>query len=97
MPFLGCAAYYFVGATLTREPDSPFGRIVGDLLVQFPSASGNGRRRRIPFEIDNGRHLGGMNHLQLLNHPAVYEQLHAWLTRGATVAPCDDAVRIEGA
>jgi len=97
VPFLSTAAYYFVGATLTRDVDSPFGRIVGDLLVQFPSASGNGRGRRIPFEIDNGCHLGGLNHFQLLNHPAVYEQLHAWLTRGATVAPCGDAVRIEGA
>jgi len=23
--------------------------------------------------------VGGLNHFQLLNHPAVYEQLHAWL------------------
>jgi putative serine esterase DUF676 len=79
VPFLPTATYYFVGATLTREPDSRLGSLVGDLLVQFPSASGNGPRRRIPFEIDNGRHIGGLNHLQLLNHPAVYEQLRQWL------------------
>jgi pimeloyl-ACP methyl ester carboxylesterase len=82
VPFLTSATYYFIGATLARKPGSPLGRLVGDLLVQFPSASGGGRRRRIPFDIDNGRHLGGLNHFQLLNHPAVYEQLQAWLRRG---------------
>jgi hypothetical protein len=81
VPFLDCATYCFVGATLTRDPDSPLGRIVGDLLVQYPSASGQGRRRRIPFELENGRHLGGAHHLALLNHPAVYEQLREWLRR----------------
>src|SRR4051794_22378389 len=81
VPFLDCAAYYFVGATLARDAETPFGRIVGDLLVQFPSASGHGRRRRIPFEIENGCHVGGINHFQLLNHPAIYEQLREWLTR----------------
>ena len=79
VPFLPTAAYYFIGATLTREPDSRLGSIVGDLLVQFPSASGNGPKRRIPFEIDKGFHVGGLNHLQLLNHPAVYDQLRTWL------------------
>jgi hypothetical protein len=83
VPFLPTATYYFVGATLSREADSPLGRVVGDLLVQFPSASGNGPTRRIPFEVDNGRHLGGLNHFQLLNHPAVYEQMRDWLAREA--------------
>ena len=79
VPFLPNAAYYFIGATLTRESDSRLGSLVGDLLVQFPSASGSGPKRRLPFEIDNGRHLGGLNHFQLLNHPAVYEQIRTWL------------------
>jgi hypothetical protein len=48
--------------------------------VRRPSASGSGRTRRVPFEIDNGRHLTGMNHFHLLNHPAVYEQLRDWLS-----------------
>jgi len=80
VPFLPSANYYFVGATLTRDPDHPAARVVGDLLVQFASASGNGPRRRIPFEVDNGCHVGGINHFQLLNHPAVYEQLRRWLS-----------------
>jgi pimeloyl-ACP methyl ester carboxylesterase len=79
VPFLEGAAYYFIGATLTRRKES----VVGDLLVQFPSASGdNGKKRRIPFEVDNGMHLPGANHIQLLNHPAVYEQLVSWLRVG---------------
>src|SRR5947208_2800691 len=79
VPFLPGATYYFIGATLTRDAGDPVSSVVGDLLVRFPSASGRGRRRRIPFALEHGRHVGGLNHFQLLNHPAVYEQLHAWL------------------
>jgi len=79
VPFLPTANYYFVGATLARDPDSTAGRLAGDLMVQFASASGNGPKRRIPFEVDKGVHVGGIHHLQLLNHPVVYEQLHRWL------------------
>jgi pimeloyl-ACP methyl ester carboxylesterase len=80
VPFLETATYYFIGATLSRGQDGVLGRVVGDLLVRYPSASGSGRRRRIPFEIDKGLHLGGATHFDLLGHPAVYEQLRTWLT-----------------
>ena len=80
-PFLPSATYYYVGATVAREKDSPLGRVIGDALVQFPSASGDGPLRKLAFEIDHGLHLGGVNHLQLLNHPRVYEQLLGWLRR----------------
>jgi hypothetical protein len=76
VPFLPNATYCFVAATLRP----PLGTLVGDLLVMRGSASGSGRTRRIPFEIDNGRHLDGLNHFQLLNHPSVYEQIRAWLS-----------------
>lgn len=79
VPFLDCASYYFIGATVSRTATNPLGALVGDLLVRFPSAAGRGRRRRIPFELENGRHLGGLNHFDLLNHPAVYEQVREWL------------------
>jgi len=68
------------GATLAPRPDGVGGR-VGDLLVTYPSASGAGRRRRIPFDVENGRHVGGIDHMRLLNHPAVYDQLRNWLGR----------------
>jgi pimeloyl-ACP methyl ester carboxylesterase len=80
VPFLESATYYFVGATLARQPDSPLGAVVGDLLVRFPSAAGRGRRRSIPFEVDHGRHMPGLNHFDLLGHPAVYAQLRDWLS-----------------
>jgi hypothetical protein len=81
VPFLPHAAYYFIGTTVTAQRDHPLARIIGDLFVQFPSASGTGRRRRIPFEPDNGRHLGGLHHFDLLNHPDVYHQIRTWLAR----------------
>jgi pimeloyl-ACP methyl ester carboxylesterase len=84
VPFLEHATYCFVGATVTRDEQHPVGRLVGDLLVQLPSASGRGRRRRIPFKLEQGRHFGGLNHFDLLNHPDVYEQIRSWLeTDGA--------------
>ncbi|MFN2616778.1 MAG: esterase/lipase family protein [Thermoleophilaceae bacterium] len=80
IPFLDTAAYYFVGATITREPDHPIGRAMGDLLVRLPSAWGQGLGgERYPFELDRLRSYGGMHHMHLLNHPAVYEQLRDWL------------------
>jgi pimeloyl-ACP methyl ester carboxylesterase len=83
VPFLPEAHYYFVGATLSP---GPLGSALGDLLVRMPSASGrgSGKGRRIPFEVDNGHELEGLNHFDLLNHPAVYEQLRTWITRAPT-------------
>ena len=79
VPFLQHATYCFVGATVSARPDSVAGRLLGDVLVMSSSAAGCGRRRRIPFEADRGRHLGGMHHLQLLNSPRVYPLLRDWL------------------
>jgi hypothetical protein len=80
VPFLPGASYYFIGASLT---EGRLGQMLGDTLVRIPSASGrgSGKGRRIPFEVDNGHELSGLTHLDLLNHPAVYEQIRTWLTR----------------
>jgi len=82
VPFLPGANYYFIAAAMT---EGPMGSAVGDLLVRIASASGrgSGMGRRIPFPADNGLELTGLNHFDLLNHPAVYEQLRTWLTRPA--------------
>jgi pimeloyl-ACP methyl ester carboxylesterase len=81
VPFLPSATYCYIGATLAGKPDSRVGKVVGDLLVQYVSAAGDGPKRRVPFELENGCHVGGAHHFQLLNHPAVYEQIRAWLLR----------------
>jgi pimeloyl-ACP methyl ester carboxylesterase len=81
VPFLPGARFYFVAATLTRRPDAPLGAILGDLLVRVPSASGAGRRRKLGFAIEDGHHVGGVTHFDLLNHPAVYDQIRGWIER----------------
>jgi pimeloyl-ACP methyl ester carboxylesterase len=81
VPFLPGARFYFVAATLSRQPGDPLGAILGDLLVRVPSASGAGRRRQVGFAIEDGHHVGGLTHFDLLNHPAVYDQIRAWIER----------------
>jgi hypothetical protein len=73
------AEYYTVAATLTRRFDSPLQPVLGDLLVQYASATGQHPLRRIPFREDGWHHVGRAHHFDLLNHPAVYAQLRHWL------------------
>lgn len=79
VPLLDGATHCFVSATITRSPDHPVGRLLGDILVLVPSATGQGRTRRIPFQAEHGHHVSPAHHLALLNHPAVYERLREWL------------------
>jgi pimeloyl-ACP methyl ester carboxylesterase len=79
-PFLDSAIYCFVAATLSSNPAGA-GGLVGDLLVTYRSASGEGRRRRIPFNAEHGSHIPGLDHLRLLNHPVVYERIGEWLSQ----------------
>ncbi len=65
------AAHHFVSATITRDPDHPMGRLVGDLMVRHPSAAGT-RLETSRFHIETLRR-GGVLHHELQNHPAVYE------------------------
>lgn len=72
--------YHFVGATIAKTPEEPWGRLVGDIFVRAPSAAGQAREptRRVPFR--SGRILGGMSHFQLASHPDVYAVLRSALT-----------------
>jgi pimeloyl-ACP methyl ester carboxylesterase len=80
IPFLQSANHYFVCATLSRSSDGPLGRLFGDWLVMRSSAwAHGGRGERMRFPIDHYRHVGGASHFDLLNHPAIYEQLRRWL------------------
>lgn len=82
-PFVDGVAYYFVASTITRDPTDPLGQLVGDLLLRPASASGRAAEpaRRIAFPI--GRVLGGIHHMELVNHPDVYAQLRHWLDPAA--------------
>ena len=79
VPLLAGATHCFVTATVTRDPDHPVGRLVGDALVLSGSAAGRGR---IAMRAEDGLHVGGAHHLALLNHPAVYARLRTWLDGG---------------
>src|SRR5437588_12337539 len=79
VPFLITANHYFVCATLSREPDALVGRTVGDLLVLKASAWHQRRGERLRFAIEHYPHVGGTNHVELLNHPAIYGQIRRWM------------------
>jgi pimeloyl-ACP methyl ester carboxylesterase len=74
--------HHFVVATVSAEPTHPVGHVVGDLLVRVRSASGHG----LAVTAEDVRHLGRLNHFDLLNHPLVYEQIHGWLAPYAAKA-----------
>jgi hypothetical protein len=81
VPLLPSARHHVVAATLARSPGHPLARVVGDLLVLTPSAHGlQGRRRVIAFEEDSCRHVGGHDHFDLLNSPALDDLLRGWLS-----------------
>jgi pimeloyl-ACP methyl ester carboxylesterase len=79
IPFVDSALYCFVATTITEDPNHPIGQLIGDVLVRLPSAAGLTPEpaRRIPFHI--GRVLGGLHHLEILNHPDVYAVIRKWL------------------
>jgi pimeloyl-ACP methyl ester carboxylesterase len=79
VPLLEGATHCFVSATVTRSDRHPLGRLIGDTMVLKSSATGRSRTRRIPFEEEYGMHVSGATHFALLNHPAVYDKLRAWL------------------
>jgi triacylglycerol esterase/lipase EstA (alpha/beta hydrolase family) len=88
IPFPATANHYFVCATLARERDAPVSRIIGDMLVLPASAwHHEGRGKRLRFPVDHYRHVGGANHFDLLNHPAIYEQIRRWLSSRRALPP----------
>ncbi len=83
-PLLPGASHYTVSATITGDPGSPFGAVVGDLLVTPASAHGQrGLRQHVPFPVDSRRRLGGMHHFDLLGHPAVWAAIRGLLSPAA--------------
>jgi pimeloyl-ACP methyl ester carboxylesterase len=81
VPFLDTATHYFIAASVTRDGSHPVGRVVGDLLVRRPSAWADGQHAsRGRFDLERSRSLGPLTHFDLLNHPAVYENVREWLS-----------------
>jgi pimeloyl-ACP methyl ester carboxylesterase len=82
IPLLDGVGYHFLGATITSDPQHPMGQLLGDLLVRVPSAAGHAPEpaRRIPFR--SGRILAGIGHLQLTNHPDVYDVIRQCIEAG---------------
>lgn len=80
VPLHAGARHFVVVAALAGSPDSPMGDLVGDLLVRPKSASGDtSDHRRLPLPAEHIHRLSGLHHLDLLNHPQVYAQMHSWL------------------
>jgi pimeloyl-ACP methyl ester carboxylesterase len=79
---LPAVRYHAIAATVTASARHPVGHVFGDLLVRLPSASGEGRRRRIGFDFEPRHRLGGLHHFHLLHHPAVYELIREALASG---------------
>lgn len=75
---LETSAHHALAATITADPSHPAARILGDMLVRIPSATGGGGRPA--FQPDSSHLLTGLNHMQLLQHPAVYARLRAILS-----------------
>jgi hypothetical protein len=80
LPLLPHVIYYFVAATITRDPAHPMGRLIGDLLVCRPSASGHATAKsRVLAREQRDEHLvTGASHMRLVNHPEVYERIYEW-------------------
>jgi pimeloyl-ACP methyl ester carboxylesterase len=72
IPLLPGCQYTFITATITVNPNHRVGLLLGDLLVRTESASGRCRERVIPVAPESVVHLGGLTHLNLLDHPQVY-------------------------
>jgi hypothetical protein len=72
--------HFVVLVTVSRNPAGPVAELLGDLLVQPRSAVGDsGDDERLVFPPDHVHRIGGLHHLDLLNHPLVYERIRGWL------------------
>ncbi len=80
VPLLAGARHLFVTATITRDPDHPVGRLLGDDLVLAPSGRGQHTRQRRGLKFQEGFHIGNAHHFTLLNSDAIYDWLLGHLT-----------------
>lgn len=86
LPLLDHVHYTFLGATLTKDPAHPLGRLFGDLLVLIPSAT-DAQPVPVTRPFVSTRVFAGMAHLSLCSHPDVYALLREALASSAEPAP----------
>lgn len=86
VPLLAGATHCFVSASVTRSPDDPIARLLGDVLVLTPSAHGKARVRRSSLKPEHIDNVGSAHHLSLLNHPQLHDRLVQWLSAPAASA-----------
>ncbi|MBI2710714.1 MAG: hypothetical protein HYX34_13635 [Actinobacteria bacterium] len=80
IPLLAGARHVAVAATLGARRDGLEARILGDLLVPYPSATRPAHRRPEPGDtVVDVVHLPRTDHLSLLNHPQVRAEVVGWL------------------
>ena len=80
VPLSDGARHFVVLATLSRNPAGRLADLLGDLLVQPRSATGDtGDGDKLAFPPDHVHRLGGLHHFDLLCHPAVYDRIRRWL------------------
>lgn len=79
VPPMSGVHYRLVAATLTASETHPVGKVVGDFLVQVPSAHGRSRRYPDLFPDSEVLHVPRTDHFGLLNHPDVHRWLKEWL------------------
>lgn len=79
VPLRESVHHHFIAATLTRDRRHPLAAVIGDGLVRLTSATSEEPGRAVTV-----RHFGGLSHLDLLNHPAVYDYLRASWAAGAS-------------
>jgi pimeloyl-ACP methyl ester carboxylesterase len=75
VPLTDGVGYYFLAATISRAPEHPLGRLLGDLMVRLPSATGAAPELARRIQFSSGAVFPGMNHLHIADHPRVYEVL----------------------
>ena len=75
IPLVDGVGYYFVAATIARDPEHPLGQLLGDLLVRPASASGDHPEPARKIHFSGGAVLPSMNHVDIASHPEVYAAL----------------------
>ena len=72
---------YFIAVTTRSDSDIVGDKLIGDGLVTISSALGQHKDAKLNLEFpENHKWIGrNMNHLDLLNDPAVYEVIKNWL------------------